>query len=133
MLNLGDQSMKHRLLVVDDEQSVRELYRLELEGAGFEVRTAADSGEVLDLLEKEHFHLIILDVRLKGESGLDLLQRLTDLEIKIPVIISSAYSTYRSDFSSWLAEGYVVKSPDLIGLLVEVRRVLEKHHGKRSR
>ena len=124
--------MKYRILVVDDEEGIRELYRIELEAAGYQVATAPDSRGALELLDKEKFHLIILDIKLRGESGLELLQNLSHDHGRIPVILSSAYSTYKSDFSSWLAEGYVVKSSDLKELQAEVRRVLEKHHGKRK-
>ncbi|UCG37668.1 MAG: response regulator [bacterium] len=124
--------MKNRILVVDDEQGIRELYRMELESAGYEVLTAADSAEALGKLGGKEVHLIILDIRLKGESGLEMLKDLTDRKIQVPVIISSAYSSYKSDFSSWLAEGYVVKSSDIAELLAEVKRVLAKHHPRKG-
>jgi len=122
--------MKYLILVIDDEEGIRDLYRMEMESEGYRVLTASESTQALRILEKEEVHLIVLDIRLKGESGLELLQKLSGDLQKIPVIISSAYSTYRSDFSSWLAEGYVVKSTDTRELLSEIARVLKKFNPK---
>jgi two-component SAPR family response regulator len=70
--------------------------------------------------------LILLDIKLKNESGLDLLQRIVKERHNLPVILCTAYSCYKDDFSAWLADGYVVKSSDLTELKHEIRRVLEK-------
>lgn len=125
--------MKHVILVIDDEEGVRELYRMEMEAAGYRVLTAEDSAGAMEVLARERVDLIVLDVRLRGESGLELLQKLQEDRKKIPVIISSAYSSYRSDFSSWLAEGYVVKSTDTSELLAEIERVLRRFYPKGRR
>ena len=122
--------MKQHILVIDDEEGIRNLYRSEMESEGYRVYTASDSQEALKILGDREIHLIVLDIRLKGESGLELLQELSGLRPKVPVVISSAYSSYRSDFSSWLAEGYVVKSTDTRELLEEVERVLRRFYPK---
>jgi DNA-binding NtrC family response regulator len=120
--------MKHLILVIDDEEGIRELYHAEMESEGYRVQTTADSAMAWKILEKEKVHLIVLDIKLKGESGLELLRKLSCVHPEIPVIIASAYSSYRSDFSSWLAEGYVVKSANTSGLLAEVARVMSKFY-----
>ncbi len=117
----------HRILVVDDEKGIRDLYRLELEAAGYAVEVAADSRSALKILGEAKVDLVLLDIKLKGESGLDLLQTLSREHQGLPVLLSSAYSCYKSDFSSWLAEGYVVKSSDMGELKSEVRKILQKH------
>ncbi len=122
--------MKHHILVIDDDEGIRDLYRMEMEAGGYEVFTAPDSKEALRILKEEEIHLVVLDIRLKGENGLELLQKMSGSHPQIPVIISSAYSSYRSDFSSWLAEGYVVKSTDTGELLQEVNKVLRKFYPK---
>jgi DNA-binding NtrC family response regulator len=63
---------------------------------------------------------------LKNESGLDLLQKIVKERHNLPVILCTAFSCYKDDFSAWLADGYVVKSADLQELKNEVRKVLEK-------
>ncbi len=115
-----------RILVVDDESSIRLLYSHELADEGYEVITAATAGEAVEKLHKEEFDLILLDIKLKNESGLDLLQRIVKERHNLPVILCTAYSCYKDDFSAWLADGYVVKSSDLTELKAEIRRVLEK-------
>ncbi|UCF88424.1 MAG: response regulator [bacterium] len=122
--------MKRRILIIDDEEGIRDLYRLELENEGYDVFTAPGSKEALRILKNEGVDLVILDIRLKGENGLELLQKMSGSHPQIPVIISSAYSSYRSDFSSWLAEGYVVKSTETGELLEEVKKVLRKFYPK---
>lgn len=122
--------MKRRILIIDDEEGIRDLYRLELENEGYDVFTAPGSKEALRILKNEGVDLVILDIRLKGENGLELLQKMSGSHPQIPVIISSAYSSYRSDFSSWLAEGYVVKSTETGELLEEVKKVLKKFYPK---
>jgi DNA-binding NtrC family response regulator len=115
-----------RILVVDDESSIRLLYSHELADEGYEVITAAGAEEAAEKLRKDEFDLILLDIKLKNESGLDLLQRLVKERHNLPVILCTAFSCYKDDFSAWLADGYVVKSSDLKELKEEIRRVLDK-------
>ncbi|MDD3293415.1 MAG: response regulator [Geobacteraceae bacterium] len=115
-----------RILVVDDESSIRLLYSHELADEGYEVFTAAGAEEAVEILRKDDFDLILLDIKLKNESGLDLLQRIVKERHNLPVILCTAFSCYKDDFSAWLADGYVVKSSDLRELKEEIRRVLDK-------
>ncbi|RQW87601.1 MAG: response regulator [Geobacter sp.] len=115
-----------RILVVDDESSIRLLYSHELADEGYEVITVATADEAVEALQKDEFDLILLDIKLKNESGLDLLQKIVKERHSLPVILCSAFSCYKDDFSAWLADGYVVKSADLQELKNEVRKVLEK-------
>jgi DNA-binding NtrC family response regulator len=115
-----------RILVVDDESSIRLLYSHELADEGYEVHTAASAVEAVDKLNKEEFDLILLDIKLKNESGLELLQRIVKERHNLPVILCTAFSCYKDDFSAWLADGYVVKSSDLTELKEEIKRVLAK-------
>jgi len=116
-----------RLLVIDDEGDIRHLYAAELEDDGHEVCTAGNSSEALDLLHSREFDLVILDIQLDQESGLELLQKIARERGQLPVILCTAFSSYRDDFSSWLADAYVVKSSDLNELKEQVRHVLARH------
>ncbi|HEU0265026.1 MAG TPA: response regulator [Geobacterales bacterium] len=117
-----------KILVVDDESSIRQLYSDELQEEGYDVVTAGTASEACTLLEKQGADLVVLDIKLKNESGLDLLQQLVKERHNLPVILSTAFSCYKDDFSAWLADGYVVKSSDLSELKGEIARVLAKHH-----
>lgn len=115
-----------KLLIVDDEQDIRYLYSCELEEAGYEVRIAGSGSEVAARLQEEQFDLVLLDVQIGGENGLEILQNIIGRQKDLPVILCTAFSCYKEDFSSWLADGYVVKSSDLTELKQEVARVLAK-------
>jgi len=118
-----------RLLVVDDERDIRYLYAAELEDEGHQVDTAGTGTDAAELLAQHHYDLIVLDIQMKGESGLQLLQNIVRERTDLPVILCTAFSCYKDDFSSWLADAYVVKSSDLTELKSEVRRILEKRKG----
>jgi DNA-binding NtrC family response regulator len=115
-----------RLLVVDDEANIRILYAEELAEEGYEVVTAATTAEAVEKLQQMEFDLAVLDIKLKNESGIELLQKLVKERHDMPVILCSAFSCYKDDFSAWLADGYIVKSGDLAELKQEIARVLEK-------
>jgi len=121
-----------KLLVVDDESSIRLLYSHELADEGYDVTTAATALEAVEKLQKDEFDLILLDIKLKNESGLDLLQKIVKERHNIPVILCTAFSCYKDDFSAWLADGYVVKSSDLQELKDEIKRVPEKKAAKNT-
>ncbi len=115
-----------KILVVDDEDSIRLLYSEELAEEGHEVSTAASAAEAVAKLEEQTYDLVVLDRKLKNESGLDLLQTIVKERHEMPVILCTAFSCYKDDFSTWLADGYVVKSSDLTELKEEIKRVLAR-------
>jgi DNA-binding NtrC family response regulator len=119
-----------KLLVVDDESNIRLLYSQELSEEGHQVVTAASAGEAVEKLAGSDFDLVVLDIKLKNESGLDLLQKIVKERHDMPVILSTAFSCYKDDFSAWLADGYVVKSSDPQELKDEINRVLAKKAGR---
>ena len=113
-----------KILVVDDEPSIRELYRREFEDEGHEVRTAADASSALHMLLDWPPDLLLLDIRLGTESGLDLLRCIILRYPRLRTVIVTAYCGYRDDFISWLADAYVTKSSDLTELKQVVARLL---------
>lgn len=121
-----------KLLIVDDEANIRLLYSAELADEGYEVETAANISEALEKLENHSFDLALLDIKLKNESGIELLQKIVKERHDMPVILCSAFSSYKDDFSAWLADSYVVKSGDLTELKEEVKRVLDKKAQRRA-
>ncbi|HEX9830788.1 MAG TPA: response regulator [Thermodesulfobacteriota bacterium] len=122
-----------RILVVDDEPNVRLVYNEELSDEGYEVLESESGKETFEILNREPVDLIVLDIKLRSESGLDVLQKITKQFPDIPVILCSAYSAFQDDYTSWLAESYVVKSSDSDELLKEVKRVLNKRRPSQSR
>jgi DNA-binding NtrC family response regulator len=112
------------VLVIDDEASIRLLYDDVLVEEGYEVITAESGAEGLQTLAEYPVDLVVLDIKLRSESGLDVLQRMVSQYPGLPVILCSAYISFQDDYTSWLAERYVVKSSDPAELLHEVKRVL---------
>lgn len=85
--------MKHSILIVDDELSMREFLSILLEREGYGVKTASSAEEALALLEHTIFDLVISDVQMPGLSGIDLLTRIKALSPETAVLIITAFST----------------------------------------
>jgi len=126
----GEQGPSHpggspTILVVDDEQHLLRLYEKELSEEGYLVRTTTDGEEALRMAESESPDVVILDIKLKDQDGLEVLGGLRKINREVPIILNSAYSTYKSDFQSWLADAYLVKSPNLDKLKEKIRALLD--------
>lgn len=117
-----------KILIVDDEVNVRKLYSEELRNEGYDTVSASDMNEVFRIIEQESPDLVILDLKLGEESGIDCLNELAQRRKELPVIINSAYSVYKDDFKTWAADAYIVKSVDLGPLKSKIRELL----GQRS-
>ncbi|MHB1318529.1 MAG: sigma-54-dependent transcriptional regulator [Anaerolineae bacterium] len=85
--------MNRRVLVVDDEPSVRAFCVRALANQGYTVRTAFSGQEALALLTDEPFDLLVADVRMPGMSGLELMDRITALGLDVPTIIITGLGT----------------------------------------
>lgn len=79
-----------KILVVDDDMRLRALLERYLVEQGFVVRSAANSEQMDRLLERENFHLLVLDLMLPGEDGLSICRRLRQQENEIPIIMLTA-------------------------------------------
>ncbi|KPL01258.1 MAG: hypothetical protein AMJ91_00770 [candidate division Zixibacteria bacterium SM23_73_3] len=112
------------MLVVDDEEHIRKLYEKELSEEGYQVRTATRGEDALRMAEEKPPDVVILDIKLQDQNGLGILGGLRKLNQNTPIILNSAYSTYKSDFQSWLADAYLVKSPNLDELKKKIRELV---------
>ncbi len=119
--------MKKRVLVVDDEEGIRFLYKEELEEEGFEVVLASNGEEALEKLDADSgIDLVLLDIKMPGKDGVEVLRRIKEKNKDMPVILSTAYPHYKHEFGTWACDAYVVKSSDLTELKEIIRDVLEK-------
>src|ERR1700756_13216 len=84
--------MNERLLIVDDETNVRLNFRMTLETEGYEIFEAGSGEQAVQLLAKHLFALAILDVRMPGMDGLELLAKMREIGIRVPAMIVTAYS-----------------------------------------
>ncbi|MFA0750526.1 MAG: hypothetical protein SLRJCFUN_000929 [Candidatus Fervidibacter sp.] len=117
---------KARILVVEDEETQRQLYCEELVAAGYETIGVGNALEAEEFLSRERVDLVVLDLNLPGVSGLELLPRIHELHPGLPVIIHTAYGSYRDEFISWLADVFLVKSPDAGNLVEAVEELLNR-------
>ena len=114
-----------KILIVDDEEVIRMLYAEELEDEGYQVITRGTGHGLVEMIEREKPDLVVLDIKLEEHNGLDLLQDIRKEYYNIPVILCSAYSSFKGDLKSIAADYYVVKSADLSELKQKIKMALE--------
>ncbi len=114
-----------KILIVDDEEGIRMLYSMELQDEGYEVITLPDGKDLLEVVDRERPDCIVLDIKMREYSGLDLLQQLRKKYYDLPVILNSAYSSFKVDLKAVAADYYVVKSSDLTELKEKLKIALE--------
>jgi len=119
--------MDKKILVVDDEEGIRCLYKEELEDDGFNVQLASCGEDALKMLEKEGgFNLVLLDIKMSGMDGIEVLRKIKERWGNLPVILCTAYHHYKRDFGTWASDAYVVKSSDLGELKETINNLLDE-------
>ncbi|MBE0569470.1 MAG: response regulator [Deltaproteobacteria bacterium] len=113
-----------KILVVDDEESIRELYRAELAEEGYDVDLAPDGREALRRMDTFRPDLVTLDVKMPGIDGIETLRRIREKNATIPVILVTAFSEFKQDFNTWASDAYIVKSHDTTELKEAVRKLM---------
>jgi CheY-like chemotaxis protein len=121
--------MKGKILLVEDNEKQRMLYREELESEGYEVDIALDGDNALAKVEMSRPDLVVLDIELPNRDGIETMRKLLDDYPELPVILNSAYAHYKSNFISWGAQAYLIKSSDTSQLIAEVNKVMQKKQG----
>ncbi len=122
------ETRQYTILVVDDEENIRWLYREELEEEGYIIADAASGEAALEMIPELKPDLVVMDIKMPGTSGVDTLIKIKELDKDIPVILCSAYSDYKQDFSTWASAAYVVKSASLDELKKAIAEVLSQHY-----
>ena len=113
-----------KILVVDDEANIRELYREELTDMGYDVTTVNDGIQALEAMDRTRFDLVTLDMRMEKMDGIETLRKMKEKDSTLPVVICTAYEEYKHDFGSWCSDAYVVKSSDTAQLRETVKKIL---------
>ncbi|GBD96508.1 MAG TPA: sigma-54-dependent Fis family transcriptional regulator [Nitrospirae bacterium] len=117
----------HRILVIDDEESIRELLADFLESKGLDVVSASDGESGLNLLKGEKFDLFLLDLMMPGMSGLDVLRETANENINMPSIVITAYASVQTAVEAMKlgAFDYITKPFNLEELYISVKRALD--------
>jgi DNA-binding NtrC family response regulator len=121
-----------RILIVDDEAAIRESLDTLLTLEGFAVTMAVDGPSGIEQLSRNEYDLLLLDLALPGESGIDLLPRITALQPNLPVIMITAYGTMGNvvDAIRAGAENFVQKPWDNEKLLADIRTAIARHRAE---
>ena len=117
------------ILVIDDEGGIRESLEVLLSLEGYSVKTVPDGEQGLRMLEMESFDLILLDLALPGQSGLDLLPQIKERQPETPVIMITAYGTVDNVVEAIRAgaENFVQKPWDNEKLLADIRSAVARY------
>ncbi len=120
--------MKERILIVDDEQEMRDLLAKVLEKNGYQVSTAGDGESALALLEREPVDVVILDVVMPGLSGMEALKAVKELNPLTVVLIMTAFGSIDQAVQA-VKEGaydYISKPFKIDEMLLTIEKVLEE-------
>ena len=119
-----------KILIVDDDDSLRRVMQLQLEEAGYDVITACDAGAALGLMEEETPALVITDLKMPGMSGMDVLKRIRGDHPETTVVMITAFGTVQTAVEAMKsgAYDYITKPIDYEELVLTVNRALEHQH-----
>jgi DNA-binding NtrC family response regulator len=114
---------KKVILVIDDEADMRTLFT-EIFKNKYKVLTAKDGEEGLKKIFSLKPNLVILDIKMPKMNGLEVLRKAKAFYPTLPIILCTAYSSYKTVYAASLADAFVVKSPDLKELLETVESLI---------
>lgn len=114
-----------RILLIDDEQHIRDRFDAEFTEEGYAVFPVSSSSSVIKRIELFKPNLVVLDIKLVDCDGLEVLGEIRARYPDLPVILWSAYDSYRHDIKSIAADYYVVKSFDLRELKNRIEKAIE--------
>lgn len=114
-----------KILVVDDQVAIGTLYAEELTQDGYEVISTSDCKTLVDMIHEHKPDVVALDIRMGEYDGLNVLQDIRKVFYNMPVILCTAYPSFKHDLKSNAADYYVVKSSDLLELKAKINIALE--------
>jgi DNA-binding NtrC family response regulator len=121
-----------RILIIDDEAAIRESLETLLTLEGFTVSMASDGAAGMDLVSRNEYDLLLLDLALPGESGIELLPRIKETQPNVPVIMITAFGTVGNvvDAIRAGAENFVQKPWDNEKLLADIKTAIARHRAE---
>lgn len=120
--------LKGKILIVEDEKSMREVLKILLEGEGYDVSTASDGLEGIACLGKDIFDLVITDVKMPRADGFEVLKKIKDISPDTIVIMITAFGTKESGIEAMKlgAYDYISKPFNIDEIRLIVRKAIEK-------
>lgn len=118
-----------RILVVDDEEDLRDMLAFLLEGDGFEVETADGGLSALAVARRRRFDLAVTDMKMPGMNGIETLAALKEVDPSIEVVVLTGYASEQTAAECLRrgAYGYLRKPFELDDLRVLIHRALARH------
>lgn len=118
--------MKPTILVTDDEKSIRNSLREILEFENYIVKEADGGKETLSQIKESKIDLLILDIKMKGMDGIEVLEKVKEIKPELPVVMISGHGTIKIavEATKMGAFDFIEKPPDLNRLLISVRNAL---------
>lgn len=118
-----------KILIVDDEASIRRALKNILENEKYSISEAANGDEALETIGEESFDAILLDIKMPGMDGMEVLEKLMDIT-DAPIIMISGHGTIETavDAIKKGAYDFIVKPPDLNRLLITIRNAIDKNN-----
>lgn len=125
---------KIHILVVDDEQGMRDMLSLELNNQGYQVTTACNGHEALKYMHENTFDLIVTDLKMPQMDGMTLLEKIKNMKIEVEVIVATGHGTVETAVLAMKngAYDFILKPYDLDQLNGTVEKALEKRRLKKT-
>lgn len=117
-----------RILVLDDDQNLLKVIMMRLEANGYRVATATGAATALEIAKEEGIDLALVDLKLAGENGIEVMEELHQIDPGMPIIILTAHGTIKSAVEAMKrgADSYLSKPFDYHDLLLQIKNGLEK-------
>jgi DNA-binding NtrC family response regulator len=128
-------ALGEKILIVDDEEGMREFLTYMLEGESYRVSTASNGLDALEKLREEEFALVLADIKMPGIDGLEMLRRIKEIDEQAVVIVMTAYASLDSAIKAikFDAYDYLVKPfADTEKVLSIIQKGLERHYELRG-
>jgi DNA-binding NtrC family response regulator len=119
-----------RILIVDDEKSIRETLNEILEYEGYEIEEAENGEEAFDKIKKFNYDVVLCDIKMPKMDGIELLSKAADIAPELPFIMISGHGTMETAIEATKkgAFDFISKPPDLNKLLITVRNAVDKNN-----
>ncbi len=117
-----------KILVLDDDQNLLNVIKMRLEASGYQVATAIQAETALEIAKEEGIDLALVDLKLAGKNGIEVMQELHQIDPEMPIIILTAYGTIKTAVEAMKrgAYSYLSKPYDYHDLLLQIKNGLER-------
>ena len=118
--------MMKTILLVEDDKNQLLLYKQELSLEGYNIITSQDGQEAVKKVKEHTPDLIVMDINMPKINGIEAMGKILSEHRKVPIIINTAYNSYKDNFMSWSADAYIIKSSDITELKDKIKELIGK-------